>query len=168
METQDFEHILIREFSILIRIPCSDAGHGLAEAEIFDVRTGVRLPAIHPELRASELDRGYRISQEAASVILEVGQTVLSLPTLEISKVVSIMDIKQRKLDSVVADSILDQVRKIADILQTFLQVAAGARKEERLWLSQQALTLVRKFSGRELAELENVVEWFGTRSPRE
>lgn len=167
METRDFDHILIREFCLLVRIPSSGTGYQLSDAEIFDVRTGVQLPVIHPELQAAELDRGYKISEEAANVILKAGQTVLAIPTVELSKVVSILDIRQRKLDSVVADSILDQARKIADILQAFLQVADRAKAEERLWLSQQVLTFVRKFSGRELAELENVVEWFGTRPSR-
>ena len=39
--------------------------------------------------------------------------------------------------------------------------------KEERFWLSQQALSLIRKFSGRELSELEEIVEWL-KRQPKE
>jgi hypothetical protein len=85
----------------------------------------------------------------------------LTTPTVDLSKVVNILEIRQRKLDAIVADSIIDQVRVIANLLHDFLTVADLAQKEERFWLSQQVLTLVRKFSGRELAELEDIVEWF-------
>lgn len=168
MDPQDFEYILIRDFCILVRIPRNRKEQEGIEAEFFDVRTGVQLPAIHPELNSAELCRGYRISDRAAAMIVKAGQTILGLPTADLSNVVSILDVKQRKLDSVVADSILDQARKICDLLHNFLQAADRANTEERLWLSQQALTLVRKFSGRELEELENVVEWLSTRPGRD
>ena len=48
-----------------------------------------------------------------------------------------------------------------------FLDAADHAQKEERFWLAQQVLTLVRKFSGRELAELEGIVEWLKRRPPK-
>jgi hypothetical protein len=51
--------------------------------------------------------------------------------------------------------------------LNEFLHVADGAQSEERFWLSQQALALVRKFSGRELAEFEEIVDWFKNRPKR-
>jgi hypothetical protein len=168
MDPREFEYILIREFTILVRIPRDWSQQERVEAEVFDVRTGVQLPAIYPELDRTELCRGYPIADQAAAMIVKSGQTVLTIPTADLSKVVNILDVKQRKLDSVVASSILDQVRKICDVLHNFLQVADRANPEERLWLSQQALTLVRKFSGRELVELENVVEWLSTRPGRE
>jgi hypothetical protein len=52
-------------------------------------------------------------------------------------------------------------------VLHEFLDAADHAQKEERFWLAQQVLTLVRKFSGRELAELEGIVEWFKRRPPK-
>jgi hypothetical protein len=77
------------------------------------------------------------------------------------------LDIKQRRLDSVVADSILDQLRVVRDLLHDFLSVATQANSEERFWLSQQVLSLLRKFSGRELAEMEEIVQWFKRRPRR-
>lgn len=166
--SDQYDHILIRDATILVRVPrgCRTTNDEVTP-EFFDVRTGVQLREIHPSLQDPELDRGYLLSEECAAAIVREGTPILSIPTTDLSKVVNIVDIKQRKLDSVVADSVLDQVRIIADLLQEFLNVADKARKEERFWLSQQALSLVRKFSGRELAELEDVVEWFKTRGPR-
>jgi hypothetical protein len=129
--------------------------------EFFDVRTGVQLREIHPALQDGELERGYPLSEEVAATILKSGLPILAPPTVDLSKVVNMLEIRQRKLDAVVADSIIDQVRVIANLLHDFLTVADLAQKEERFWLSQQVLTLVRKFSGRELAELEDIVEWF-------
>lgn len=168
METKDFDYILIREFSVLVRVPRGASAYQKTDLELFDMRTGVQVPAIIPEVNDEELSRGYKVSAKVAAAIIKSGHTILELPAVDLSKVTNLQDIKQRKLDVVVADSILDQVQKIADVLRNFLKVAESASKEERFWLSQQALTLVRKFSGRELAEMENVVEWLGRRSRRE
>ena len=80
---------------------------------------------------------------------------------------VTILEARQRKLDAVVADSIFDQLRILTNVLHEFLDAADHSQKEERFWLAQQVLTLVRKFSGRELAELEGIVEWFKRRPPK-
>ncbi|MCX5861878.1 MAG: hypothetical protein WCG29_04905 [Desulfomonile sp.] len=160
-----YDHILIRDATVLVRVPKGtrrviSGGH----PEVFDVRTGVQLREIYPDLQEIELHRGYLMSEESAESVLRSGTPISLDPALDLSKVVTILEIKQRKLDSVVAESILDQVRIIADLLQQFLAVADISQKEEKFWLSQQILTLIRKFSGRELAELEEIVEWFKKR----
>jgi hypothetical protein len=83
---------------------------------------------------------------------------------VDFSKVVSILEVKQRRLDYVVADSILGQVRVIRDLLDQFLKLAENVNDEERFWLSQQVLSLLSKFTGRELEELEEMVNWMRTR----
>ncbi len=163
-----YDHILIRDAAILVRVPkgCREAG-GENAPELFDVRTGVQLRQIHPSLQDAELRRGYLLSEESALAILKAGTTVVLGAPADLSKVVTILDMKQRKLDAVVADSILDQVRLIAELLEEFLDAADNAKKEERFWLSQQVLGLVRRFSGRELSELEKLVEWFKSKPPK-
>lgn len=168
METGDrYDHILIRDAAILVRIPreCREQGEEVP-VEFFDVRTGVQLRAIYPGLQDYELCRGHLLSQAGAAAILKCGTTRIDR-SADHAKVVPILDAKQRKLDSVVADSILDQIRVIERLLREYLRVADGAQREERFWLAQQALSLVRKFSGRELSELEEIVEWFGRRPPK-
>jgi hypothetical protein len=158
----DFDHILIREATVLVRVP-----EGIRELndeivpEYFDVRTGVPLNNIYPELQTIELCRGYLLSSEDAQGILRCG-----LPGSE-PKVISILDVKQRRLDSVVADSVLDQLKVLSKLFVEFLQAAEHASQEERFWLSQQVLGLLRKFSGRELQELQETVEWFKNRSKK-
>jgi hypothetical protein len=155
-----YDHILIREGTVIVRVPT-----GVREIsddftpEFFDVRTGVQLKGIYPSLQTIELHRGHLLSEMAAEALLRyrTGSGAKS-------KVVTMLEVKQRKLDSVVADSILDQLHIIVNILQKFLLAAEKAHVEEKLWLSQQVLTLVRKFSGRELAELEEIVDWFNSR----
>ena len=166
METGDgYDHILIRDAAILVRFP--KGGRDIESAsEFFDVRTGVQLRQIHPSLQAVELDRGYLLSQEAANAILRSGAPIVSDPAADFSKVVTILEVRQRKLDAIVADSIIDQLQVISDLLRDILNAASTAQKEERFWLAQQVLTLVRKFSGRELSELEDIVDWF-KRRPR-
>jgi len=165
METDDqCDHILIRDATILVRFPKGPKDSERA-SEFFDVRTGVQLKRIYPALQEVELDRGYLLSQEAASAILRSGAPILSDPSVDLSKVVTILEAKQRKLDSVVADSILDQLRVMTVVFEEILDVASTAQKEERFWLAQQILPLIRKFSGRELAELEEIVDWFKRRS---
>ncbi|MBI4966125.1 MAG: hypothetical protein HY913_22790 [Desulfomonile tiedjei] len=164
METDErYDHILIRDATILVRFPKGGEGPAAA-SEFFDVRTGVQIRAIHPSLQKVELDRGFLLSDEAAGAILRSGAPILSDPSADLSKVVTILEVKQRKLDSIVADSILDQLRVITALLQHILDAANTAQKEERFWLAQQVLTLVRKFSGRELSEMEEIVDWFKTR----
>lgn len=167
METDDgYDHILIRDATILVRFPKGTSDSENA-SEFFDVRTGVQLKRIHPSLQAVELDRGYLLSQEAGCAILKSGAPIISDPSADLSKVVTILEVKQRKLDSIVADSILDQLSVIAALLQDILDAASTAQKEERFWLAQQILPLIRKFSGRELAELEEIVDWFQTRQKK-
>jgi hypothetical protein len=163
-----YVYILIRDSNILVRIPLEAEKTGdLEEAELFDVRTGVQVREIHPALQASELGRGYRLNEECATAIIQLGAPAWAGPSVDLSKVVSILEVKQRRLDSVVAESVLDQLRVIVDILKSFLDVTEKANAEEKLWLSQQVLSLVGKFSGREMAELEEMVEWFRTRPRR-
>jgi hypothetical protein len=163
MDSKDsYEHILIREATVLVRVPRGTRYVGVdTNPEFFDVRTGVQLREIYPDLQEIELHRGYLLSEESAASVLRSGTPILLDPGADPSKVVTILGVKQRKLDSVVADSILDQVRIISALLQEFLAVAENAQKEQRFWLSQQILTLVRKFSGRELEEIEEILEWF-------
>ncbi len=156
VETHD--HILIREGTIIARVPKGDRAGG-AETDFFDVRTGVQIKRIYPELQQIELGRGYVLSDFDAAAILKY-----RLNEANNQKIINIWEIRQRKLDSVVADSILDQLKLITILLQKFVETSDSADKEERLWLSQQILTLVRKFSGRELSELEEIVEWFSSR----
>lgn len=160
-----YDHFLIREGTILVRVPRETSGtDARGEVELFDVRSGVRIREIHPAFRITELDRGHLLSPAHGATIIKSGTTMLLPPWVDLSKVVSILDVKQRKLDSVVADSIIDQTRVVRDLLQGFLNAAAAAHDEERLWLSQKILPLLAKFSGRELAELEEIVEWFKNR----
>jgi hypothetical protein len=157
--------MLIRDATILVRLPRGyRTANDACVAEFFDVRTGVQLREIHPALQDVELDRGHILPEEFAAAILKSGTPIMAGPSTDQSKVVNILDMKQRRLDSIVADSILDQIRAINAVLRDFLNVADEAQVEERFWLSQQALTLVRKFSGRELAELEEIVDWFRNR----
>ncbi len=160
-----YDHVLIRDGAILARITCVDGNvREGAQPEFFDVRTGVQLREIHPPFQMSELARGARLPDEAVAVILGEGARFGAEGSVDISKVISILDVKQRKLDSVVADSVLDQLRLISNLLREFLRVADSAEREERFWMSQQVLTVVRKFSGRELEELQNIVEWLQSR----
>lgn len=162
METPEYDHLLIREATVLVRLPRGtreirdDCG-----VEFFDVRTGVPLKRIYPALQAVELHRGYLLPESHAAALIKCGTAVDMGSSADASKVVTILEVRQRKLDAVVADSILDQLRLMVTILNEFLVVADTAQKEERFWLSQQVLSLMRKFSGRELAELEEIVEWF-------
>jgi hypothetical protein len=169
MSTADeYDYVLIREATILVRVP-----RGAAETapevlpEFFDVRTGVQLRQIYPAFQADELQRGYILPDGHAGAILKGGTPITGGPSIDPSKVVTILEARQRKLDSVVADSIFDQLRILTNVLHEFLDAADHAQKEERFWLAQQVLTLVRKFSGRELAELEGIVEWFKRRPPK-
>ncbi len=163
----EYDHYLIRDATVLVRIP-----GGLCEAsepgavKFFDVRTGMQLKEIHPPLRSVDLTRGHLIPEAFAMSILRAGSPLGADPTRDSSKVVPILEIRQRKLDSVVADSVLYQVRVLRDLLQEVLDVAESAQPEERFWLSQQLLTLIGKFSGRELSELEEILQWF-TQRPR-
>ncbi len=164
----DYDYVLIREATILVRVP-----RGAAETapevvpEFFDVRTGVQLRQIYPAFQADELQRGYILPDGHAGAILKGGTPITGGPSIDPSKVVTILEARQRKLDAVVADSIFDQLRILTKVLHEFLNAADHAQKEERFWLAQQVLTLVRKFSGRELAELEGIVEWFKRRPPK-
>jgi hypothetical protein len=163
-DSEDYDHILIREASILVRVPrgVRDLNKDV-KPEFYDVRSGVPLKHIYPELQAIELHRGHLLAAEDAHGILKWAFAA-DAAFSGLDKVVNILDIKQRRLDSVVADSILDQVRVISDLLKEFLSAAENAQKEERFWLSQQVLGLVRRFSGRELSELQETVEWFKNR----
>ncbi len=162
-----YEHILIREGAVIVRIVHSgDDSADEMSMEFYDVRTGVRLRKIYPPLQPVELQKGARISHEDACVIIRAKAFTKEKELSESSKVVTILEARQRKLDSVVADSILDQARLISNILRDFLDVSDHCRKEERLWLSQQILSTVRKISGRELSEIQEIVEWFKKMGP--
>ena len=161
MDDDQYEYVLIREAKVLARL---DRGKKQAQnrlaPELFDVRTGVQLREIHPPFEATEVERGYRITKEYAALIFAGGVPFGAELDANRSNVVDITDIRQRRLDSVVADSIFDQLRVISELLNKFLQAAENSSKEERFWLSQQVLSLMRKFSGRELRELEEIVDW--------
>jgi hypothetical protein len=165
MDEGRYEYVLIRDATVLVRVkqPNHEAPNKLAP-ELFDVRTGVQLREIHPAFEASELERGHRLSRECAATIIAGGAPFGAELEANRSNVVNITDIRQRRLDAVVADSIFDQLRVISRLLNKLLQAAEDVPKEERFWLSQQALSLIRKFSGRELSELEEIVEWLKSR----
>jgi hypothetical protein len=169
MSTSDeHDYVLIREATILVRVPRGAVETSVEVVpEFFDVRTGVQLRQIYPAFQTDELQRGYILPDGHASAILKGGTPLTGGPSIDPSKVVTILEARQRKLDAVVADSIFDQLRMLTNVLHEFLDAADHAQKEERFWLAQQVLTLVRKFSGRELAELEGIVEWFKTRPPK-
>jgi hypothetical protein len=161
-----YDHILIREATILARVARGGGElHLRTLPRFYDVRTGVELREIYPALQESELKRGFPISEKSAACVIRAGLPIGAGPDVDYSKVVTILELKQRKLDGIVADSVLDQVRLIVELLERFLEVAENAHKEERFWLSQQVLTLVRKFTGRELSELQEIVEWFQDRN---
>ncbi len=162
------DHVLIREGAVIVRVISSsdNSADGLTY-EFYDVRTGVRLRKIFPPLQQVELEKGCRITAEAASILMKSSRFNSDCDSSEASKVITILEARQRKLDSVVADSILDQARLIANILKDFVDVADHCHKEERLWLSQQILSTVRKISGRELSEIQEIVEWFKQIGPR-
>jgi hypothetical protein len=164
-DDEESKYVLIRDSSILVRVPQrSEVSEERPEAEFFDVRTGVQIKMIHPPLLDSELERGYALSRESANAIIDSGAKGWLGPSVDFTNVVSILEIRQRKLDTVVASSVLDQLRTITEILQEFLKVCETAQNEEKLWLSQQVLSLIGKFSGRELEELEEIIEWFKTK----
>lgn len=145
----------------MVKIPLDSAEeYEMSGADFFDVRTGTRLKEIHPPINHEDIKRGRSIERVLAQAILESGCPVWMGYDADPSKVTSILEIRQRKLDSVVADSILDQVRVIHGLLSKFVQAASHAKPEEKYWLSQQLLTFVRKFSGRELAELDEIADW--------
>ena len=165
MDDGRYQYILIREATVLVRIkPANQEARNELTPELFDVRTGVQLREIHPALEVTELERGYRLSKEYAATIIAGGAPFGAELEPNRFNVVNITDIRQRRLDAVVADSIFDQLRVISRLLNKLLQAAEDVRKEERFWLSQQALSLIRKFSGRELSELEEIVEWLKSR----
>ena len=101
------DHILIRDGSIIVRVP-----KGLRELsdnvcpDFFDVRTGSQIYKIFPRLQSFELHRGYLLSETETAIILRHGKT-----GEDVIKVITLLEVKQRKLDTVVADSILDQLR---------------------------------------------------------
>jgi hypothetical protein len=160
-----WHYFLIRERQVLVRYPQGTEEVDIERAvEFFDVRTGVQMKDIHPAFRVDEPARGYPLSEEQAALIIKSGTSTGESASFDLSKVVSILEVKQRRLDSVVADSIIDQVRVIRDILQDFLNAAAVARPEQRFWLSQQVLSLLPKFSGRELSELKEILDWMKRR----
>jgi hypothetical protein len=160
-EENRYRYVLIRDSMVIARVLDPVYAHEIfTEPAFFDVRTGVRLKEIHPPFHASELVKGYSLARELAETILAKGAPLGLEFVFDLSKVVSILEVKQRRLDSVVADSILDQVRRISDLLREFVAVAETADTEERFWMSQQVLSFVRKFSGRELEEIEEVVNW--------
>ncbi len=167
MQEQDkHNHLLIRDGAVLLRIQRDEEDRfRLETAEFFDVRTGVKLKTLLPELKETELRRAYKLTDESAWAIIKAGAATGAEPTVDLSKVVSILDVKQRRLDNVVADSILYQIEVIRDLLDQFLQVAKNARNEDRFWMSQQVLALLEKFSGREMAELEDLIEWMRSHS---
>lgn len=162
MQDKDrYEYILIRDATVLVKLPKGNRDAESADSTLFDVRTGVKLREIHPPLQSIELQRGYCLEAVYAASIIKSEYDLGEEADIEFSKVVSISDVKQRKLDSVVAESILDQLRAVVNLMQQLLAIADSLPKAERFWLSQQILTFVRKFSGRELAELEDIIEWF-------
>ncbi|MGO9570132.1 MAG: hypothetical protein ACLP5H_21595 [Desulfomonilaceae bacterium] len=164
----DYDYVLIREATILVRVRRgAEETNPEVLPEFFDVRTGVQLRQIYPAFQADELQRGYTLPDGHAGAILKGGTPISSGPSIDPSKVVTILEARQRKLDAIVADSIFDQLRILTNVLHEFLDAADHAQKEERFWLAQQVVTLVRKFSGRELAELEGIVEWFKRRPPK-
>ena len=167
-QDNELDHILIRDGSILVLIPHQEWKAGdLQYVQFFDVRTGVQIKEIHPPLQSSELERGYSLSLDSAGAIMESGTIGWTGPSVDFSKVISILEIRQRRLDTVVADSIIEQLRTIVMILQDFLKVAEHAQREEKLWLSQQVLSMIGKFSGREMEELEEIIEWFKSKPRR-
>ncbi len=167
-ENMKKDHILIRDGSVLARIVRSeDESSNDRAIEFYDVRTGVRLRKIFPPFKEVELERGCHITAEAACVLMKSTAFNTGNESSDASKVVTILEARQRKLDAVVADSILDQVRFIADMLKEYVDVADHCSKDERLWLSQQILSTVRKISGRELSEIQEIVEWFRKIGPR-
>jgi hypothetical protein len=154
-----YDHFLIRESTILVRIARPRGGSSDAPPpEFFDVRTGVRLREIHPRFRDGDLKHAQKIPYEFGEAIIRSGSYGSSDYSVDFSKVVSILEVKQRRLDHVVADSILGQVGVIRDLLDGFLKLARSVNDEERFWLSQQILPLLSKFTGRELEELEEMV----------
>ncbi len=149
----------------MVRVPSEEHGSWSdSDLAFFDVRTGVQLREIHPAFQDGELARGFSVPESHARVIMKSGTVLLPGPSVDPSKVVTILGLKQRKLDGVVAEAVLDRVRVVRNILSGFLQASENAREEEKFWLAQQVLTIMSKFSGRELAELEEIVEWFRTR----
>lgn len=161
------DHILIRDGSVIVRlIHSEDESPDGRSIEFYDVRTGVRLRKIFPPLQDVELERGCHVTPEAACVLMKSSFREND-DSSEVSKVVTILEARQRKLDGVVADSILDQARFISNMLRDFVDVADHCSKEERLWLSQQILSTVRKISGRELTEIQEIVDWFRKIGPR-
>jgi hypothetical protein len=158
-------YVFIRDGMIMARLSPDTRGDGMpSKADFFDVRTGVQLREIHPPLSKRDLERAVELSEEYALSLMSESSDVEPQGEVFFDKVVSLVEIKQRKLDSIVADSIIDQLSRIKDVLQSFLNAAAQAQDDERFWLSQQVLPLLGKFSGRELAELEELAEWFRTR----
>lgn len=161
------DYILIRDGSVIVRrIHSEDESPDGQTVEFYDVRTGVRLRKIFPPLQDVELERGCHITPEAACVLMK-SSFKENDESSEASKVVTILEARQRKLDGVVADSILDQARFISNLLRDFVDVADHCSKEERLWLSQQILSTVRKICGRELTEIQEIVDWFRKIGPR-
>jgi hypothetical protein len=160
-----YDHFLIRESTIVVRIARGAGGsEDTAVPEFFDVRTGVQLREIHPPFHSGDLEHAHKLSKEYGEAIIRSGRYGPIDYSVDFSKVVSILEVKQRRLDYVVADSILGQVRVIHDLLDQFLKLAEKVNDEERFWLSQQVLSLLSKFTGRELEELEEMVNWMSTR----
>ena len=161
-----YDYLLIRDGAVLLRIQRGEGDDFVLEtAEFYDVRTGTKVKQLIPELKESELRGAYRLSDHSAAAIVKSGVATGAEPAVDLSKVVSILEVKQRRLDNVVADSILYQIEVIRDLLNQFLQVAENACKEDRFYMSQRVLALVEKFSGREMAELEELTEWMRSHS---
>jgi hypothetical protein len=162
--SKQYHYYLIRDAAILVKT-ANEPGSCASDScyDLFDVRTGTHLKDIYPAFDPTELARGFKLSEETAAVILKSECLSKNRENNSAAKVVTIIEARQRKLDSVVADSIIDQIDIISKLLQDFISVTRKASREERFWLSQQAITLVRKFSGRELAELQEILDWFKT-----
>ena len=160
--SKHYNFYLIREGTVLVKTSETEGSDPSdISFELYDVRSGAHLKDTYPPFEATELKRGFRLSGETAALILRNEYLGSNKDHNNVAKVVTIVEARQRKLDAIVADSIIDQVNVITSLLQDFMNVARKATREERFWLSQQVLTFVRKFSGRELAELQEILDWF-------
>ncbi len=98
-DSDEYDHILIREASILVRVPQGVRDlDGDVSPEFYDVRTGVPLKDIYPELQTIELHRGRLLAAEDAHGILR-WNLAADETCSELNKVVNILDIRQRRLD---------------------------------------------------------------------
>ncbi len=125
-------YVLIREATILVRVPQGIGGWCGNPPGVLRRKDRGSVEGNLPAFQVDELQRGYVLPDGHAGAILKGGTPITGGPSVDPSKVVTLLEARQRKLDAVVADSIFDQLRILTNVLQEFLDAADHAQKKKK------------------------------------